>query len=59
MYSADWSNLLIPVYGAPELTIDPYSKGTESLVRVMVETFVSVGVMQVSAFAKMDDALTP
>jgi len=59
VYSADWSNLMIAIYGAPELTVDPYTKATEGIVRVVVDVFLGVGVLQTSAFAKMDDALTP
>ncbi len=59
VYSADWSNLLIVIYGAPELTVDPYTKASEGIVRVIVNAYVGVGALQASAFAKMDDALTP
>jgi len=59
VYSADWSNLLIAVYGAPELTVDPYTLAAEARVRIVVDAYVGVGVLQTSAFSKIDDALTP
>lgn len=59
VYSADWSNLFVAVYGAPELTADPFTKSRDGLVRVIVDAYIGVGVLHASAFAKMDDALTP
>lgn len=59
IFSADWSNLLIVLYGAPELTVDPYTLATAGQVRVVIDAYVGVGVLQASAFSKMDDALLP
>jgi hypothetical protein len=59
VYGADWSNLVIAVYGAPELTVDPFTKYSEGQVRLVIDAYIGVGVLHASAFAKMDDALTP
>ncbi len=59
VFSADWSNLLVVLYGAPELTVDPYSRSLTGQVRITIDAYVGIGVLHASAFAKMDDALTP
>ncbi len=59
VFSNDWSNLLIAFYGAPELTVDPFSAAGEGKVRVIIDAYIGVGVLHSSAFAVMDDALTP
>ena len=58
VYSADWSNLLIALYGAPEITVDPFTKSTEGQVRLIVDCYVGIGVLHAAAFSVMDDALT-
>ncbi len=57
IYSADWANLLIVLYGAPELTVDPYTRAHLGLVRLIFDCYVGVGLLHPAAFAVMDDAL--
>ena len=59
VFSADWSNLLIVFYGSPEVTVDPYTQIGAGKVRVIVDSYIGIGVLHPSAFAKIDDALAP
>lgn len=57
IYCADWGNLLIVLYGAPELTVDPYTRAHQGMVRLIFDCYVGVGLLHPAAFATMDDAL--
>lgn len=58
VYSSDWSTLMVPIFGVPDITVDPYSKATTGQVRIFLNIYMAAGVLMPSAFAKMDDALT-
>ena len=58
MYGADWSMLVIGLFGAPDVVVDPYSLATTGLVRITLNQFFDVGVRQPAAFASMEDGLT-
>lgn len=58
LYSADWSNLVIGIYGGGvDLTVDRITLAAEGKVRITAALLVGVGVAQPAAFAKMDDAI--
>ena len=58
LYSADWSNLVIGIYGGGvDLTVDRITLAAEGKVRITAALLVGVGVAQPVAFAKMDDAI--
>ena len=56
VYSADWSMLLVPMFGAVDLTVDPYTKAAQGQVRVVINAYIASGVLQPSAFCVMNDA---
>jgi HK97 family phage major capsid protein len=58
LYSADWSTALMPIFGVPDLTIDPYRKADTGQVRLTLNVYVGCGLLMPAAFSKMDDALT-
>ena len=58
LYSADWSNLVIGIYGGGvDLTVDRITLAAEGKVRITAALLVGVGVAKPAAFAKMDDAI--
>ena len=59
IFSSDWRNLVIGLFGGIEVIVDPYSLATTGQVRLTVNAFVDVACRQPAAFATMDDALTP
>lgn len=59
VFSADWSNLVIGVYGGGvDLTVDRVTLAAEGLVRITAALQVGVGVVRPAAFAKIDDLIT-
>lgn len=58
IYSSDWSTLMVPIFGVPELSVDPFTKADSGQVRLILNVYVGCGVLLPAAFAKMDDALT-
>jgi HK97 family phage major capsid protein len=57
VYGSDWSMLLVPIFGGVELQVDPYTKADTGQVRLIVNVFMSAGVLQPACFCTMDDAL--
>lgn len=57
-FSSDWSMMVVGLFGAVDVTVDPYTLATTGMVRITVNHFIDVGVRQPAAFALMDDALT-
>ncbi len=58
VYSADWQMLMVPIFGLPGLVVDPFTKASTAHVRLVLNIYMSAGLLRPSAFAKMDDALT-
>jgi len=59
IFSADWSNLLIGIYGGGvDVTVDRYTLADVGKLRVVLNLYVGAGVLVPGAFAKMDDAKT-
>lgn len=56
IYSADWSMLMIPIFGSVEMTVDPYTKADAGIVRLVCNVYMSAGVLQPVAFTVMNDA---
>jgi HK97 family phage major capsid protein len=59
VYSSDWSMLMLPVFGTPDVTINPFSKAESGQIRIILNIYMAAGVLRPSAFAKIDDLLTP
>lgn len=58
VYSSDWTSLLVPIFGAPEIIADHLSLAKDGMVRIIINAWMSSGVLQPGNFSKMDDALT-
>ncbi len=58
LFGSDWSMATIGLFGAPDITIDPYSKADTGQVKITLNQFADFGVRQPACFAKMDDILT-
>lgn len=59
IFGADWSMAVLGLFGAPDITVDPYSLATTGQVRITLNHFADHGVRIAAAFASMEDALTP
>ena len=58
LFGSDWSMATIGLFGAPDITVDPYTKSDTGQVKITLNTFADFGVRQPACFAKMDDILT-
>lgn len=58
IFSTDWSTLLVPIFGAPDILIDRRTLASTGLVRIIINVWAASGVLQPANFSVMDDALT-
>ncbi|MBU0752370.1 MAG: phage major capsid protein [Gammaproteobacteria bacterium] len=58
VFGSDWSMATIGLFGAPDVTVDPYSKADTGQVKITLNQFYDFGVRQPSAFSKIDDIIT-
>jgi HK97 family phage major capsid protein len=58
IFGSDWSMATIGLFGAPDITVDPYSKADTGQVKITLNQFADFGVRQPAAFAKIDDLVT-
>lgn len=58
IFSSDWSHEILAFFGAPDVTVDPYSKADTGQVKITLNQFADSGVRQPGAFAKIDDLIT-
>ena len=57
IFGSDWSNAVLGLFGAPDITVNPYSLDATGQVRITINQFADFGVRQPGAFAKIDDLL--
>jgi HK97 family phage major capsid protein len=57
LFGSDWSNAVLGLFGAPDVTVDPYSKADTGQVKITLNQFADFGVRQAAQFAKIDDLL--
>lgn len=57
LFSSDWSMEVLAFFGAPDVTVDPYTKADTGQVKITLNQFADSGVRQPGAFAKIDDLL--
>jgi HK97 family phage major capsid protein/HK97 family phage prohead protease len=57
IFSSDWSQEVLAFFGAPDVTVDPYSKADTGQVKITLSQFADSGVRQPGCFAKADDLL--
>lgn len=58
LFGADWAQLVVGLWGGPDVTVDPYTLAATGQVRITLNQFADAGVRQPAAFAKVDDLLT-
>lgn len=58
LFASDWSMWLVGLFGAPDVTVDPYTLAATGQVRITLNQFADAGARQPAAFAKADDLLT-
>ena len=58
LFASDWSMWLVALFGAPDVTVDPYTLAATGQVRITLNQFADAGARQPAAFAKVDDLLT-
>lgn len=49
---------VLGIFGAPDVTVDPYSQAATGEVRITLNMFGDFAVRQPGAFAKIDDLLS-
>lgn len=54
----NWEELIIAQWGGLDVLVNPYTKGKEGLIEIIVDTFYNVGVRHAESFSAMQDALT-
>jgi HK97 family phage major capsid protein len=57
LFGSDWSMATIGLFGAPDITVDPYSKADTGQVKITLNQFADFGVRQPACFAKIEDLL--
>ena len=58
IFGSDWSMAVLGLFGAPDVTVDPYTLAATGQVRITINQFADFGVRQPGAFAKNDDLIT-
>lgn len=52
----NWQQLLIAQWGGLDLLVDPYTQGTQSLIRVIANSWWDIALRQAASFAAIKDA---
>ena len=58
MFSSDWSMSTIGLFGAPDITVDPYTLADTARVKITINQFADHGLRQPATFAKREGILT-
>lgn len=57
IFGADWSDGVLGLFGAPDVTVDPYTKSDTGQVKITLNQFADFKVRQPASFAKIEDLL--
>ncbi len=57
IFGSDWSMATIGLFGAPDVTVDPYTKADTGQVKITLNQFADFGCRQPACFAKIEDLL--
>jgi len=57
LFGSDWSMAVLGLFGAPDVTVDPYTLAATGQVRITINQYADFGVRHPGAFAKNDDLL--
>ena len=58
LFSSDWTMTTIGLFGAPDVTVDPYSKADTGQVKITLNQFADMQHRQPAAVSKIDDLLS-
>jgi HK97 family phage major capsid protein len=58
LFGSDWSEVVLAIFGQPDLVVDPFSKADRGQVRLVFSAYVAPGALRPSGLAKIDDLLT-
>lgn len=58
IFGADWSDLILAMFGGLDIVVDPYSQAGTGQVIITANQFIDVALRQPASFAAMTDALT-
>ncbi len=58
LFSSDWTMATIGLFGAPDVTVDPYSKADTGQVKITLNQFADMQHRQPAALSKIDDLIT-
>lgn len=58
LFSSDWSMTTIGLFGAPDVTVDPYTKSDTGQVKITLNQFADMQHRQPATVAKADDLVT-
>ena len=58
IFASDWSMAVIGLFGAPDVTVDPYTKADTGQVKITLNQFADMQVRQPACIAKIDDLLS-
>jgi HK97 family phage major capsid protein len=58
IFGSDWSMAVVGLFGAPDVTVDPYTKADTGQVKITLNQFADMQVRQPAAFSKVDDLLS-
>ena len=54
----NWDDLIVAMWGGLDITVNPYIKDIDGLVRITANTFYDTAIRRTASFAAMKDALT-
>lgn len=57
LFGSDWSNVVVGLFGAPDITVDPYTKSDTGEVKITINQFADMQHRQPATTAKIDDLL--
>lgn len=57
LFGSDWSNVVVGLFGAPDVTVDPYSLAATGQVQITLNQFADMQHRQPATTAKIEDLL--
>lgn len=57
LFGSDWSNVVVGLFGAPDITVDPYTKADTGQVKITINQFADLAHRQPASTSKIDDLL--
>lgn len=57
LFGSDWSNVVVGLFGAPDVTVDPYTLAATGQVQITLNQFADMAHRQPATTSKVDDLL--